>query len=96
MTISTDSISVTYSDEKLRILVEEYITQQKTEFTFKGLCSFILYWAMEDRAVADDGNTLHENYQLQQKDMDRVRRIVDAVVLDGRISPVSSDNFRKL
>jgi hypothetical protein len=33
------SISVTYSDSKLRILVEEYITMQKHEFIFSGLCS---------------------------------------------------------
>lgn len=35
-------IRVEYSDEKLRILVEEYITIQKKEFTFKGLCSYVL------------------------------------------------------
>lgn len=33
------AISVTYSDSKLRILVEEFITMQKHEFTFSGLCS---------------------------------------------------------
>lgn len=32
-------ISVTYSDSKLRILVEEYITMQKHDFTFMSLCS---------------------------------------------------------
>ena len=31
------AISVTYSDSKLRILVEEYITMQKHDFTFKSL-----------------------------------------------------------
>lgn len=43
MNINTNPIAVTYSDEKLRILVEEYITQQKNEFTFKGVCAYILY-----------------------------------------------------
>lgn len=37
MTNNTNPISVTYSDEKLRILVEEYITMQRKEFTFKGV-----------------------------------------------------------
>lgn len=40
-------ISVTYSDERLRTIVEEYITMQKQEFTFKDLCSYVLYWAKE-------------------------------------------------
>ena len=52
MTNSNNSISVTYSDEKLHILVEEYITQQRTEFTFKGVCSYILYWAMDEGCVS--------------------------------------------
>lgn len=30
-------ISVTYSDERLRTLVEEFITMQKHEFAFTGL-----------------------------------------------------------
>ena len=45
-------ISINYSDEKLRILVEEYITQQKTDFTFKGVCAYILYWAMDEGCVS--------------------------------------------
>lgn len=35
-------ISVTYSDERLRTLVEEFITMQKHEFTFKEVCSYVL------------------------------------------------------
>lgn len=47
MTTQTNPIAVKYSDSKLRILVEEYITMQKHEFTFKDLCSYVLYWAKE-------------------------------------------------
>ena len=43
MPTNNKSISVTYTDEKLRILVEEYITMQKKEFTFKGVCPYFLY-----------------------------------------------------
>ena len=48
MSTNNNPISVTYSDSKLRILVEEYITMQKHEFIFKSLCSFVLYRAMEE------------------------------------------------
>lgn len=47
MTPNTNPISVKYSDSKLRTLVEEFITMQKHEFTFKDLCSYVLYWAKE-------------------------------------------------
>ncbi len=43
MTTNTNPISVTYSDAELRNLVEEYITQQKSEFTLKGVCSYVLF-----------------------------------------------------
>lgn len=33
------AITITYSDERLRTLVEEFITMHKHEFTFSGLCS---------------------------------------------------------
>ena len=86
MTTITNPISVTYSDEKLRILVEEYITQQKNEFTFKGVCAYILYWAMEDGKVADAQGTLCEGNQLAQADCDRTSGVLDRIVGEHRIA----------
>ena len=53
-------ISVTYSDERLRTIVEEYITMQKQEFTFKDLCSYVLYWAKEEGKTANTGLSYHQ------------------------------------
>lgn len=52
MTNNNNQVSVTYTDAELRNLVEEYITQQKSGFTLKGVCSYVLYWAVEDDKVA--------------------------------------------
>ena len=84
MTTNTNPISVTYSDEKLRILVEEYITMQKKDFTLKGVCSFILYRAMEEERTKCDG--LYESDQLNPVDNERVSKILDKIVADGRIA----------
>ena len=35
-------IQVTYTDQQLRILIKEFIAMQRSEFTFKGVCSYIL------------------------------------------------------
>lgn len=48
MTTNNKPIEVKYSDAMLRILVEEYITMQRREFTFNGVCDFVLYHAMEE------------------------------------------------
>lgn len=56
-------IQIDYSDAKLRILVEEYITMQRRDFTFRGVCDFVLYRAMEEGRTA--GQTLYESNELQ-------------------------------
>ena len=93
MPTNNNTISVTYSDEKLRILVEEYITQQKTDFTFKGVCSYILYRAMEDGKVADHG-ALCEGNELQPADQERIKRVLEAILKDGRIAISSGEETR--
>lgn len=93
MTTNTP-ISLTYSDSELRTLVEEYIAQQKSEFTFKGLCSYILYWAMEDGKMANPGKALLPSYELQPSDQERIKSKVDAIVHDGRIA-VSGGTYYK-
>ena len=94
MTSNTNPISVNYSDEKLRILVEEYITQQKIEFDFNGLCSHILYWAMEEGRTANAGKTMYESNELQQSDKNRLHLILEQIAKDGRITKVAGDDER--
>lgn len=86
--------TLTYSDTELRHLVEEFIVQQKKEFTFKSLCSFILYWAMEEGKTAGNGSLVRESNELPESDQDRVRRILESIVKDGRIAIAHGDNNR--
>ena len=77
-------ISVTYPDSKLRILVEEYITMQKHDFTFKDLCSYVLYWAKEEGKTANTG--LYESNQLSPADCERISNILNKIIKEGRLS----------
>ena len=79
-----------YSDEKLRILVEEYITMQKSEFTFKSLCSYVLYRAMEEEKTASTG--LYESNQLSSADCERISSILRKIVKEGRLT-CGTDTF---
>lgn len=58
MTNNTNPIKVDYSDAKLRILVDEFITMQRHEFTLRGVCDYILYRAMEEGSTAEQ--TIYE------------------------------------
>jgi hypothetical protein len=83
MNTNTNPISVKYSDSKLRTLVEEFITMQKHEFTFKDLCSYVLYWAKEEGKTATAG--LYESNQLSPADCERISDILRKIINEGRI-----------
>lgn len=66
-----------YTAAELSVLVEEFIIRQCSEFTLKGLYSYIIYWGMEEGRIL--GN------QLQSKDKKRINAIIKRIVRDGRI-----------
>lgn len=86
-------ISINYSDERLRILVEEYITQQRGGFTLRGACAYVLYWAMEDGRTAGAG--LYESSQLAPADCDRVSCLLRKIAAEGRIAADGGDAYSK-
>lgn len=91
MTNNNTAITITYSDERLRTLVEEFITMQKHEFTFKDLCSYVLYWAKEEGKTANIG--LYESNELDKTDSDRLVQILKKIVKEVRI--VAADDNTK-
>lgn len=96
MSLNITPIAVTYSNAELRILVEEFIFQQKKEFTFKSLCSFVLYWAMEDGKIAGNSSAVRESNQLEVGDSERLSDILESIVKDGRICKMAGDDTRYL
>jgi hypothetical protein len=67
----------TYTPSELSILVEEYMTQQPSQFTLKGLCSYIVYWGKEDNRLS--------SHQLPPEQHQTVGHILERIVRDGRI-----------
>lgn len=64
------------------------------EFTFKGVCSYIAYWAMEDGMKAGTGEIIYVSNKIQPDDQERVRRALDAIIRDGRIT-ASGETYYK-
>ena len=61
---------------------------QKKEFTFKGVCSYILYRAMEEERASKNG--LYESDQLSHTVCERVSDILQKIVYEQRIAPVAA------
>lgn len=76
-----------YTEKELAVLVEEYITQQRKEFTLKGLFSYIVYWGMEDKRIDGD--------QLSEAEKEKVNAILNRIIKDGRISATAVRTYIK-
>ena len=76
-----------YTTQDLSVLVEEYITQQRAEFTLRGLYAYIVYWAMEEKRVAGD--------QITDVDKEKVNCILERIVKDGRIREKEEGTYIK-
>ena len=87
----TNPIRINYTDARLRVLVEEYSTQQRSAFTLQGVCSCVLYWAMEDGHTTNTG--LFESSQLESADCQRVCAVLGKIAQEGRIV-ADGDGYR--
>lgn len=90
---TSNTFLINYSDAELRTLVEEFLIQQKTEFSLKSVCSYVLYWAMEDDRLSKPQGTLIEVKELQSTDQDRVRNALESIVRDGRIAVIPGEEM---
>lgn len=90
---TNNTYPINYSDAELRNLVEEFLVQQKSEFSLKSVCSFVLYWAMEDVRLAKSQGTLLQVKELLPSDQDRVRRVLESIVHDGRIAAIPGERM---
>lgn len=87
------TIQVTYNDVKLRVLIEEFIAMQKADFTFKKVCSYILYRAMKEDKTTTNG--LYDSNQLDLDNSTRVNTILEKILDEERIM-VSTDSDNKI
>ena len=90
-----NAIGIDYSDAKLRVLVEEYVTQQKYMFTLQGACAYVLYWAMEDGHTLPAAGTLYQSDKLSPADCQRVSAVLQKIVREGRIA-ADGEEYKKL
>lgn len=89
--MNTNPIPVDYSDAKLRILVEEYITMQRREFTFRGVCDYVFYRVMEEGRTGVQ--TLYESNEIKPADQERIHSILKKITDEGRITE-TADNMK--
>ena len=73
---NSNTIAVDYTLQCLRVLVEEYITQQRGTFSLQGACAYVLYWAMEDGHTLPAAGALYQSDKLSPADCQRVSAVL--------------------
>ena len=90
-----NAIGIDYSDQRLRVLVEEYITQQRGTFSLQGACAYVLYWAMEDGHTQPAAGALYQSDKLSPADCQRVSAVLQKIVREGRFA-ADGEQYRPL
>ena len=90
-----NAIGIDYSEQRLRVLVEEYITQQRGIFSLHGACAYVLYWAMEDGHTLPAAGTLCQSDKLSPADCQRVSAVLQKIAQEGRIA-ADGDVYRQV
>ena len=90
-----NAIGIDYSDQRLRVLVEEYITQQRGTFSLQGACAYVLYWAMEDGHTLPAAGAFYQSDKLSPSDCQRVSAVLQKIVQEGR-SAADGDGYRQV
>ena len=91
---NSNTIAVDYTLQRLRVLVEEYIIQQRGTFSLQGACAYVLYWAMEDGHTLPAAGALNQSDKLSPADCQRVSAVLQKIVQEGRIA-ADGDAYRK-
>lgn len=90
-----NAIGIDYSDQRLRVHVEEYITQQRGTFSLQGACAYVLYWAMEDGHTLPAAGTLYQSDKLSPADCQHMSAVLNKIVLERRIA-ADGDGYRQV
>ena len=64
MTYDPNPVSLTYSEEELRTIIEQYISAQDYEFSYKSICHYVLDKAKQEGKVPNAGCTQYSSSEL--------------------------------
>lgn len=60
----SNPVPVTYTQDELKQVVDSFLKDVTTEFSFRGLCSYIIDKAIKDGKVRNANNTQYSSRQM--------------------------------
>lgn len=93
MTITDPNpVPVTYSDQELKSLIDNYLSDIKGEFSYKGVCHYVVNEAKRNNKAEGAPNTKYSSSDISIADGIRVSRILWEKIWNKEIFIAFGDN----
>lgn len=92
ITYDSNPVPVTYTQEELRQVIEDYLNDVTTEFSFRGLCSYIIDKAITEGKVRDANHTQYSSREINPSSAIEVSKYLWELIWDKRIFIAFGEN----
>lgn len=85
-------VPVTYSQEEMRQVIDAFLKDVKTEFSFRGLCYHIIEKAIAEGKVRNASNTQYSSRQINPMSAIEVSKYLWELIWDKKIYIAFGEN----
>ena len=92
MTYDSNPVPVTYTQEELRQVIDDYLKGVTTEFSFRGICSYIIDKAIKNGKVRDASHTQYSSREINPLSAIEVSKYLWELIWAKKIFIAFGDN----
>ena len=93
VTCDSNPVPITYSQEELKQVIEDYLKEVDTEFSFRGLCSYIVDKALKEGKVCDASHTQYSSREMSPLSAIEVSKCLWKLIWDKKIFIAFGENL---
>lgn len=93
VTYDSNPVPVTYTLEELRPVVDSYLKEVDTKFSFRGLCSYIIDKAIKEGKVRDASHTQYSSRKMSPLSAIEVSKCLWELIWDKKIFIAFGENL---
>lgn len=92
VTYDSNPVPVTYTQEELRQVIDSYLKEVDTEFSFRGICSYIVDKALKEGKVRDASHTQYSSREMSPLSAIEVSKCLWELIWDKKIFIAFGEN----
>lgn len=93
ITYDSNPVPVTYTQEELRQVIDNYLKDVTTEFSFRGLCSYIIDKAIAEGKVPNASHTQYSSREITPLSAIEVSKYLWELIWDKKIFIAFGENL---